>query len=165
MTKLEFTQKYNDLYGLMYAFALRLTNDSSSANDLMQEASYKAYKSRATFRQGTNFKAWLSTILRNTFINNYRKRKVRKVVSESAENLTYQFDKRFQANNQGESNLYLEEINRLFAKIDDKYSIPFLMSYQGYMYDEIAESLGVPVGTVKSRIHTARVKLRAMLSN
>ena len=163
MSELEFTHKYNELYNLMYAFALKLTNDTVRANDLMQETSYKAYKSRNSFRQGTNFKAWLSTILRNTFINNYRKRKVRRVVSESAENLTYQFDQRYQATNAGETNLRMEELNKLFQKIDDKYSTPFLMAFQGYMYDEIATALGVPLGTVKSRIHTARTKLRKML--
>lgn len=165
MTDLEFTHKYNELYGLMYAFALRLTNDSVRADDLMQEASYRAFKSKATFRQGTNFKAWLSTILRNTFINNYRKKKVRRVVSEPAENLIHQFDLRFQSNNQGESNLRVEELHRVFSRIDEKYSTPFLMSFQGYMYDEIANELALPVGTVKSRIHTARVKLRSMIQH
>lgn len=163
MTKLEFTSQYNELYNMMYAFALRLTKDSGHANDLVQEASYKAYRARNNFREGTNFKAWLSTILRNTFINNYRKRKVRRVVNAPVETVTYQIDQYFQAANQGESNLRMQELSRLFQKLDDKYSIPFMMAFQGYMYDEIAATLDVPTGTVKSRIHTARVKLREML--
>lgn len=165
MTELEFTNQYNKLYNLMYAFALKLTKDSMRADDLMQETSYKAFRSRKTFKQGTNFKAWLSTILRNTFINSYRSKKSRRLVSQPAEVLTYQFDQRFQASNRGESNLRMMEIDRVFRKLDDKYSVPFLMSYKGFMYDEIAQELDIPVGTIKSRIHTARKKLQSMLQN
>lgn len=160
MNTTEFTQNYTLVYDKMYAFAFKLTRDENKAKDLVQEAAYKAYKNIKSFRRGTNFKAWLSTILRNTFINDYRRKKVRNITSEPVEDVMYKVEERFNTENKATSNLQMEELNSLFDVLSDKYRTPFLMFYKGFEYQEIADEMNIPIGTVKSRLFVARRKLR-----
>lgn len=165
MTNQEFTHKTNQLENLLFAFALRLTRSRQDAEDLMQETKIKAFKYRNKFTEGTNFKGWISTIMRNTFINHYRKAKTRRHLNHTVEEHTANVSVRHTVDNAGEQTLRMQELKRMMDSIGDIYSVPFLMFYKGYEYQEIAEKLNIPIGTVKSRIFSARVKMKGLLGN
>lgn len=165
MTNQEFTQKTNQLENLLFSFALRLTRSRQDAEDLMQETKIKAYKYRNKFTEGTNFKGWISTIMRNTFINHYRKAKTRRHLNHTVEEHTANVAVKHTVNNAGEQTLRMQELKKMMNSIGDIYSVPFLMFYKGYEYQEIAEKLNIPIGTVKSRIFSARVKMKGLLGN
>ncbi len=163
MTSQEFTHKTQELNNLLFAFALRLTRSRQDAEDLMQETAIKAYKYRHNFSEGTNFKSWISTIMRNTFINHYRKAKTRRHLNQPADAVTENIEVNNVVANSGEQNLRMQEMKRMLNSIGDIYSVPFLMFYKGYEYQEIADQLNIPIGTVKSRIFSARVKMKQMI--
>lgn len=160
MSTLEFSKEFNALENILFSFALKLTQNREDAKDLMQETALRAYKHREKFTIGTNFKSWVSTIMRNTFINQYRKAKLRRNVNEPVENFLFAVENKNALPNQGEVNMRMQEYARIFSEISDLYSIPFLMFFRGYEYKEIAAYLDIPIGTVKSRIFLARRKLR-----
>ena len=165
MTNQAFTVKTKELNNLLFAFALRLTRSRQDAEDLMQETTIKAYKYRNNFAEGTNFKSWISTIMRNTFINQYRKAKTRRHLNQPTTEVTENVIVKNVVANSGEQNLRMQEMKQMLDSIGDIYSIPFMMFYKGYEYQEIAQQMNIPIGTVKSRIFTARVKLKAMIGN
>lgn len=160
MTTVEFTEQLNQFQTFLYNFALRLTKNQEKAKDLVQDTSLRAFHYKDKFQIGTNFKGWISTIMRNTFINQYRKEKKRRHVSEPVESFAFALESKTITPNQGEVNLRMQELEEMFAAMSDLYSVPFLMYYRGYEYKEIAERLSLPIGTVKSRIHTARSKMK-----
>ncbi len=163
MSHIEFTQHFHQFQTLLYAFAFRLTKDEDDAQDLVQETAYKAFKYKDMYQPRTNLRAWLMTIMRNTFINNYRQRKRRQTLSDFTGS-DFLIDSGAQTvRNEGESDITTEEIQVVINNLEDWLKIPFLMFLQGYKYDEIAESLQIPVGTVKSRIFFARKKLQEAL--
>ncbi len=163
MTNQEFTTKTNELNNLLFSFALRLTHSRQDAEDLMQETAIKAYKYRKNFAEGTNFKSWISTIMRNTFINQYRKRKTRRHLNQPTTEVTDNIISKNVIANSGEQNLRMQEMKRMMDSIGTIYSVPFLMFYRGYEYQEIAAELSIPIGTVKSRIFSARVKMKQLI--
>ena len=165
MTNQEFTEKTNQLENLLFSFALRLTRSRQDAEDLMQETKIKAYKYRNKFTEGTNFKGWISTIMRNTFINHYRKAKTRRHLNHTVEEHTANVAVKHTVENAGEQTLRMQELKQMMNSIGDIYSVPFLMFYKGYEYQEIAQKLNIPIGTVKSRIFSARVKMKSLLGN
>lgn len=165
MTNQEFTHKTNQLENLLFSFALRLTRSRQDAEDLMQETKIKAFKYRNKFTEGTNFKGWISTIMRNTFINHYRKAKTRRHLNHTVEEHTANVSVQHTVNNAGEQTLRMQELKRMMDSIGEIYSVPFLMFYKGFEYQEIAEKLNIPIGTVKSRIFSARVKMKGLLGN
>lgn len=141
-------------------FALRLTRDKVDASDLYQETAYRAIKNIHQFKPNTNLRAWLRTIMRNTFINAYRKSRRVKIYQDSSDN-HYLIDSTKQTvKNNGELKMNYEELISLVDRIDDYLRIPFMMSYQGFKYEEIAEELDIPIGTVKSRIFMARRRIK-----
>lgn len=159
MTTNEFCDQFEELRNPLMTFAIRLTHNREDAGDLLQETMGKAFKHIETFKVGTNFRAWLVTIMRNLFINQYRKKKVRNMQIEPIDNHLFNLEKSGVSNG-GESSMMVQEIHKAISKLDKGYSLPFQMHYQGYKYDEIAEYMNIPVGTVKSRIFIARQKLR-----
>lgn len=163
MTNQEFLQQTNVLHNLLFSYALRLTRSRQDAEDLVQETTMKAFRHREKFAPGTNFKGWISTIMRNTFINQYRKQKTRQHINQPVEDLTRVIENKNVINNSGEQNLRMEELKLMMGSIRDIYTVPFLMYYQGYEYKEIADKLSVPIGTVKSRIFQARIKMKSMI--
>ena len=163
MTNQQFVTEIDQLENILFSFALRLTRNYEDAQDLVQETTFRAYKHRNSFAMGTNFKGWLSTIMRNTYINRYRKMKNRKQVSEPVENYLYAVENKSATANGGEANMHLQELQRKLGLINEIYRVPFLMFYRGYEYKEISRHLNIPVGTVKSRIFLARKKLKAII--
>lgn len=163
MSNLEFVSHFNKMETLLYAFAMRLTKDENDAQDLLQETAYKAFKYRNLYKPHTNLRAWLMTIMRNTFINNYRKKKRRQTLHDQTDNHYFLNSGDRIVRNEGESNVTIAELQEMVEKVEEWARIPFLLHYQGFKYDEIAEELDIPLGTVKSRIFFARKRLKEMV--
>lgn len=165
MTNNQFLESIDKLNNLLFSYALRLTRSHQDAQDLMQETTMRAFRHKDKFTMGTNFKSWVSTIMRNTFINRYRKLKNRKHVNAPIEDFTYAIENTSAINNSGEQNLRMQELARVMDTINDIYTVPFMMFYRGYEYKEIAEYLDIPIGTVKSRIFLARRKMKELITD
>lgn len=145
------------------AFAMKFTNDVEDANDLVQDTLIKAIRYHYLYKQGTNLRGWLYTIMKNTYINSYRRSARKTALIDTTEDFTpYQLCASA-ANNQGENKFVMEDIDRALAKLQPEYSTPFLIYFEGYKYHEIAEELDIPIGTVKTRIHMARQVLKGQL--
>lgn len=146
-------------------FALSLTKDLDDAKDLVQETVLKAYKYREKFRQDTNIRAWLFTILRNTFINDYRRKSRRKTFLDSTED-TYFLDlPSHKTENDGERNFIRRDLENSIGSLSPGLRTTFLLLSEGFKYHEIAEKMEVPIGTIKTRIFTAKRILREKLQD
>lgn len=165
MTALEFSYSLNKMSRSLKPFALKLTKDMESANDLLQETVLKAFTNRDKFADGTNLKAWLYTIMKNTFITNYQRMVRRNTFIDTTDNLHYINSSNSTTENLAYTSFALKDINNAITKLDDAYKTPFLMHFRGFKYYEIAEKLEIPIGTVKNRIHIARKELKDMLKN
>jgi RNA polymerase sigma-70 factor (ECF subfamily) len=163
MSSIEFNSQFNNLTSVLQAFAYNLTKNTEDAKDLFQETAFRAMTNREKFRTGTNFKAWLFTIMKNIFINNYRKKMKANTIMDSTDNLYFLNSGSKAIDNRGEANILIKELKHMIAGLDDSIRVPFLMHYQGYKYQEIADHFGLPLGTVKSRIFFARKELKALI--
>lgn len=163
MTQVQFNHALMSLSDKLYYYALSLTSDSEKANDLLQETFLKALTYRDKFESNTNFKAWVYTIMKNTFINDYRRSNKMKTAFDSSVNefhLNMPNGKGFPS---PESRISTSDIHQSIQSLEDDYRIPFTMFVEGYKYKEIAEILNLPLGTVKSRIFFTRKKLESLL--
>jgi RNA polymerase sigma-70 factor (ECF subfamily) len=165
MTATEFNNRFEELRPTMFAFAMKLTRNTEDANDLMQETSFRAFRSLDRFKDGTHFKSWISTILRNNFINEYRKRRTRNKVEAPVNEVTNKMVSLKTGTSTPESNILIGELKNMIASLDEGYRVPFMMHYEGYAYDEIAEKLDLKMGTVKSRIFYARKQLKSRIKS
>lgn len=161
----QFSNKLLGLENSLKYYALSLTSDNDRANDLVQETFLKALTYQDKFAADTNFKAWVYTIMKNTFINDYRKAsKSRNSLtgSNSEFHLKITKDKLYPSPDSFYSS---NEIEKSISALEDEYRIPFQMFLDGYKYKEIADKLDLPLGTVKSRIFFTRKKLTATLKD
>lgn len=165
MSTLEFDAKFNSLTSSLNAFAYNLTKNSDDAKDLFQETAYRAMTNRDKFRPGTNFKAWLFTIMKNIFINNYRKRVKKNTIIDSTDNLYFINSGDSIIDNNAGRNILMHELNAMIENLDESIRKPFMMHYLGYKYQEIADDLDLPLGTVKSRIFFARKALKDQIKH
>lgn len=163
MSSIEFNDRLNQMASLLHSFAYSLTKNNEDARDLYQETAYRAITNREKFRTGTNLKAWLFTIMKNIFINNYRKKVKANTIMDSTDNQYYINSGDNAIDNKAESSIMMKELTLMIDKLDDSIRIPFLMHYQGYKYQEIADYLELPLGTVKSRIFFARKDLKLQI--
>ena len=163
MSQPEFYNKFDQMSTLLHSFAYNLTKNVEDAKDLYQETAFRALTNRDKFRTGTNFKAWLFTIMKNIFINNYRKKTKANTIMDSTDNLYYINSGSAIISNGAESNIMMKELIKMIDELDNSVRIPFLMHYQGFKYQEIAEHLELPLGTVKSRIFFARKELKDVI--
>lgn len=124
----------------------------------------RALTYRDKFRDNTNFKAWLYTIMKNTFINDHRRNKRTKALMDSVERDRTEVS-RVQMPNSPDGSVRMSEIQRSLARLDPAFREPFNMHHAGFKYHEIAEQLKIPIGTVKSRIFQARQRLMEMLTD
>jgi RNA polymerase sigma factor (sigma-70 family) len=145
-------------------FAVNLTKDSEAANDLYQETLYKALANQEKYNVGTNIKAWLFTIMRNIFINDYRRKAKQKTVFDNSANDYLINMKQASVSNAAESSLRMKEIKEAIHQLPEIFKVPFRLYFDGYKYQEIADVLAEPLGTVKSRIHFARKLLKERLN-
>lgn len=141
-------------------FAVSLTRDQEIAKDLFQETLYKALANQDKYSTGTNIKAWLFTIMRNIFINEYRRKAKQKIIFDNSDNDRLVNLSSVAVRNEGENSLQLKEINKAIYQIPQIFKVPFLLYFEGYRYHEISEWLNEPLGTIKSRIHFARKLLK-----
>lgn len=163
MTTIEFDKQFNKLSNLLHSFAYNLTKNGEDAKDLYQETAFRAMTNRDKFREGTNFKAWTFTIMKNIFINNYRKKMKQNTIIDSTDNLFYINSGANTVNNGASSNIMMKELKTIIDRLDDSVRVPFMMHYEGFKYQEIADHLGLPLGTVKSRIFFARKELKDVI--
>ncbi|MBK6946801.1 MAG: RNA polymerase sigma factor [Haliscomenobacter sp.] len=163
MSQIEFETRFNQMTALLNAFAYNLTKNLEDAKDLYQETAYRAMTNMDKFRPGTNFKAWLFTIMKNIFINNYRKRTKANTIFDSTDNLYFINSGDALISNSAESNILMNELTGMIEGLEDSIRVPFLLHYQGYKYQEIADHLDLPLGTVKSRIFFARKELKDLI--
>jgi RNA polymerase sigma-70 factor (ECF subfamily) len=160
MTSMEFNNKLGTLTSLLHSFAYNLTKNTEDAKDLYQETTYRALFNRDKFQQGTNFKAWMFTIMKNIFINNYRKKIKANTILDTTDNQYYINSGSYATGNAAEGSIMLKELNTMVDALDDSIRVPFLMHFEGFKYQEIADELELPLGTVKSRIFFARKELK-----
>lgn len=165
MTAMEFNNELINMEDSLERFALSLTSDRDEAKDLLQETYLKALTYRDKFQEFTNLKAWAYTIMKNTFINNYRKSVRENTTVDNTRDLYY-------LNNSKESHLIkpdseysYKEINKAIEALEDEFKIPFRMHTEGFKYKEIADKLDLKIGTVKSRIFFTRKKLMESLKD
>ncbi len=159
MTIHDFTRLGQQHLPEMEAQALRLTKNREQAKDLLQEAAYLAFKNRHQFTPGTNFRAWSRKIIRNTFLSDYRQGKRRNDLLVKTP-LHLDWSNREVTYNPAEGELGAEKIMELVQRLPVIYRHPFLLHFEGVKYREISVRLGIPVGTAKSRVFTARTILK-----
>lgn len=160
-----FEERLLTLQGNMLNFAYMLTSNRDDAYDLLQDTTLKVLDNEEKYVENTNFKGWVFTIMRNIFINNYRKVVREATVVDQTEDL-YQLNLSQDSGLETpEGGIAVDEITRAINSFSDEYRIPFSMHISGYKYSEIAEKMDLPLGTVKSRIFFARQRLQDILKD
>lgn len=144
-------------------FAVTLTRDNETAQDLYQETLYRAFINSDKYNVGTNLKAWLYTIMRNIFINDYRKKAKQNTVLNNQPGEAVLNNVQSAGVNTAESNLSLKDIQAAIQDLPEIFRNPFMLYFDGYKYHEIADMLKEPLGTIKSRIHFARKLLKEQI--
>ena len=160
MESTSFQNRLMSLQSNMLNFAYMLTSNRDDAYDLLQDTTLKVLNNQEKYVENTNFKGWVFTIMRNIFINNYR-RVVRSATvidqTEDCYHLNLSQDSGLES---PEGSYAASEITAAIAEFPEKYRVPFSMHVQGYKYNEIADEMGLPIGTIKSRIFFARQELQ-----
>jgi RNA polymerase sigma factor (sigma-70 family) len=164
MTALEFTYQVASLRSTLYTFTRRFTSDRDESLDLVQDTMLKALTYKDKFREDTNLKGWLFTIMRNTFINNYRKGQRAKTSRDNTKELYFLNVEDTHTFNKPETNFEYKDIWKNINELRDELLVPFKMHTSGYKYHEIAEHLDIPIGTVKNRIFHARKEIQQKLA-
>jgi RNA polymerase sigma factor (sigma-70 family) len=162
MSIIELTTLMVDQSKSLQPFAISLTKDKETAKDLCQETIYRALSNIEKYQMDTNLKSWLYTIMRNIFINDYRKSK--RQPSASADELVVSNNMWHAASNMALSIIETKEIEQAVYLLPAIFRSAFVLYVQGYKYHEIAEILNEPLGTIKSRIHFARKTLKEQIN-
>jgi RNA polymerase sigma-70 factor (ECF subfamily) len=163
MTTSEFTLEIAGLRSTLQSFTRRFTNDREESHDLVQDTMLKALMYRDKFKNDTNLKGWLFTIMRNTFINNYCRTQRARTSKDTTKDLYFLNVEEEHTFNRPQESLEFKEIWRNMNHVKDELLIPFKMYTSGYKYHEIAEHLDIPIGTVKNRIFHARKEIQKRL--
>ncbi len=145
-------------------FALSLTRDKENAKDLVQDTFVKAIQYRDKYTSDNNIKAWLFTILRNTYLNQVTKLSAKNTINDESED-EYIIKNTMYEDHTAETDINTNDIQRTISLLDDEYRIPFQMFVDGFKYKEIADETNLPIGTVKSRIFFARRQLMENLQS
>ena len=163
MNSISFKKNLLSVQEELLRFAYKLTADREEANDLLQETSLKALDNEDKYNHDTNFKGWMYTIMRNIFINNYRKIVRDQTFVDHTDNLYHLNLPQDSGFDSTEGAYDIKEIHRVVNLLPNEYRIPFAMHVSGFKYREIAEKLSLPLGTVKSRIFFTRQRLQGQL--
>ncbi len=165
-----FKQEFYPHADALYNFAFRLALDEDEANDLVQDTFLKAYRFIESYHKGTNAKAWLFRILKNSFINNYRKssKEPAKVDYEEVEQIYNSDDVNYSTTvdlrTEMFSNTLGDEVTTALNKVPVDFRVIILLcDVEEFSYEEIAKIIGIPIGTVRSRLHRARNMLKELL--
>lgn len=165
MNSRKFQSKLMSLQNNLLNFAYILTSNRDDAYDLLQDTTLKALDNEDKYVDNVNFKGWVFTIMRNIFINNYRKVVRASTIIDQTEDLYHLNLSQDSGFETPEGAYAANEIIDAINAFSDEYRIPFSMHIAGYKYDEIAKEMGLPLGTVKSRIFFARKKLQILLKD
>ena len=165
MTAIEFNHKVLSLRDNLQYFAYSLTSNHEDANDLIQDTFLKAITHKDKFDPATNLKAWIYTIMKNTFINKYRKETKVNTIIDNTKDLYYLNNSKPCHTITSDSQYNHAELVKVIDNLQDEHRIPFQMHFQGYKYKEIADQLNLSIGTVKSRIFFSRKKLMEKLKD
>lgn len=149
----------------LMAFAMKLTLNKEEAQDLVQDTNLKALKNEAKFVDASNPRGWMLTIMRNIFINNYRRSTRENIVLDTSDDGYLLNLPQESGMSNPEGAFALGEITSIIEKFPEDYRQPFNLHVAGYKYEEIADKLRMPLGTVKSRIFTIRKQLREILKD
>ncbi|MCK4663510.1 MAG: RNA polymerase sigma factor [Bacteroidales bacterium] len=163
MTAMEFNYQLTGLSGKLKNYAYSLTLNVEDSHDLLQETFFKALKYRDKFIEPMNLKSWAYTIMKNTFINNYRRAVKSRTIIDSTKELYYINIPQNSGFSSPDSSYSANELRNGIEKLKKEFKVPFKMHIEGYKYKEIAEELNLPIGSVKSRIFFAREKLMSSL--
>lgn len=163
MTTIQFQSSLTALENKLYYFALSLTSNTDKAHDLVQETFLRALTYQSKFCADTNLMAWVYTIMKNTFINDYRRNIKTKTAFECKSGSLLIFFSKDDFYPSVDSVHNEKEILKKIALLDEEFRVPFQLFLSGYKYKEIAERLNLPLGTVKSRIFFTRKKLSKWL--
>jgi len=165
MTALEFNHRLLSLKDNLQYFAYSLTLNQEDADDLIQDTYLKAITNKDKFDPATNLKAWIYTIMKNTFINKYRKETKVNTIIDNTKDLYYLNNSNTADADTPDTRYNHSELEKVINALQDDHRIPFQMHFQGYKYKEIADKLNLSIGTVKSRIFFSRKKLMEKLKD
>lgn len=160
MASVKFQSNLMNLQANLLNFAYMLTSNRDDAYDLLQDTTLKALDNEEKYSEGTNFKGWVFTIMRNIFINNYRRGVRTATIVDTTDNLYHLNLSQDSGIDSPEDSYGATEIQVAINELSADYREPFSMHVAGYKYEEIAQQLSLPLGTVKSRIYYARKRLQ-----
>lgn len=163
MSSVEFNTLLIGNADFLKPFAFTLTKDAEQAKDLYQETLFRALSNQEKYLEGTNIRAWLFTIMRNIFINHYRKKLKHRMVAEPSASDFFINYQQNTVTNKAASNLQMKDIHVAVYHLPNIFKKPFMLYCEGYKYFEIANILQEPLGTIKSRIHFARKILKSQV--
>ena len=158
MSTQEFNTRLLDLEKSLRYFALSLTKGMETAKDLVQDTFVKAIQYRDKYTADNNIKAWLFTILRNTYLNQVTKLSAKNTINDETEDEYILKNTMYEEYN-AENSINTKDIQSTIDNLEDDYRMPFQLFVDGYKYKEIADKTNLPIGTVKSRIFFARRQL------
>lgn len=164
-SKESFQDRIINLQDNLLSFAYQLTTNREQAQDLLQDTTLKALDNEDKYVDNVNFKGWIFTIMRNIFINNYRRQVRTATVVDTTEDLYHLNLSQESGFATPEGSFAAKEISAAINAFTPEYKVPFTMYIAGYKYSEIAEKMNIPLGTVKSRIFFARKRLQGMLKD
>jgi RNA polymerase sigma-70 factor (ECF subfamily) len=165
MTGLDFSKTIERETKSLRSYAQQLTRNVDDTNDLVQDTMLKALTYKDKYTDGTNLKGWLYTIMKNTFINNYRRMMKRNTFIYQTDNDFFLDSSSPLIGNSAESKIVLNDVEKAIAALPENIRKPFSMNTKGFKYHEIAEILNIPIGTVKTRIFVAKRQLRNELNS
>ncbi|MDR0798913.1 MAG: sigma-70 family RNA polymerase sigma factor [Dysgonamonadaceae bacterium] len=163
MTVIQFQERVLSIQDNMFNFALMLTANKDDAQDLLQDTTLKALDNRNKYIDNVNFKGWVMTIMRNIFINNYRKSMRNQTIFDQTKDLYHLNLSQNSGFDSPDGTTTVREINVAIDNLNNELRTPFTLFLSGYKYNEIADDLELPLGTVKSRIFFARQALQRSL--
>ena len=165
MNSPQFQERLLNLQSNLLNFAYMLTSDREEAHDLLQDTTLKALDNEDKYIDYVNFKGWVFTIMRNIFINNYRREVRNQTIVDQTEDLYHLNLPQESGFGTPDGSYTVKEIMKAINGFSDEYRIPYTMHIEGYKYHEIAEKMSLPLGTVKSRIFFARQRLQIILKD
>ena len=165
MSDSTFKTRLLGLQGNLLNFAYQLTSNREAAQDLVQDTTLKVLDNEEKYVDNVNFKGWVFTIMRNIFINNYRRQVRSATVVDTTEDLYHLNLSQESGLTSPEGSFAAKEISAAINAFSDEYKVPFSMYIAGYKYSEIAEKMSLPLGTVKSRIFFERKRLQETLKD
>jgi len=165
ITQINFDKMMEQELSALRNYALSLTHDLDDTKDLVQDTILKAYRYKDKFQAGTNLRGWLYTILKDSFINNYRRTQKRNTFLDTTDNTFYLDIPSHRIDNDAELKFIRKDLDNAVEALPTDLRVTFKLNAEGFKYHEIAEELNIPIGTVKTRIFIARRVLREKLKD